>query len=1715
MRKELSRLLVLVMVFSIFQSVGFSPKAHASQTITVPVTADKFVDKTGAYPTGIPTNLLIVGYERDQTEDYGAANAALKFDLGDIPGTVQSATLNIYIKTETHLGDTPFIDLWGSSQDDWLETTPALPTTDVEISKGVVGFEQDKWKAFDVTSFVSSQAKGDKIASFVLKGIQVDKPAFGPVYNPQIVFFDRINTTYRSYLEITYDPNTAPTDLTLSATSITENSPAGTNIGTLTATDANAGDTFTYTITGGDTDSFTIQGNTLKTAKSFDYETKNAYSVKVRVTDSGGLTFEKTFAIQVTNVAPSVSLQINGNADVTNSANVSLSLTADPPENVGLQMRFSNDSSNPTAWSAWETFATSKAWTLQSGDGDKTVYLEVKDSAGTVSRSKSIKLDTTAPTGSLLINNGASHTNSTAVTLNLNTGDAEKMRFSNDGAGWSNWETAANTKNWTLIGGDGTKTVYMEIRDRTGNVTPLTDTILLDTDPPTGAVSINGGASHTKERAVTLGITADGAVEMRFSNTNSDWSDGDWESVKETKGWTLAAGDGEKTVYVQVRDVAGNVTTASDTIFLDTTAPVVTGVADNRLYNADLTISFDEGTAMLDGNPFLNNGKVSEEGPHTLIVTDAVGNVTTIHFTLDTIAPSATLAINGGKAHTNSATVNLAITAGDATEMRISNDETWDESWEAVASAKTWTLAGGDGPKKVYLQVRDEAGNISEATNAEIKLDTVAPIVTGVNEDGLYNTDVKIEFDDGEAKLNGTNFSNGQTVSEDGSYTLVVADQAENVTTRHFTIDKTKPIGTILINGGKDFTNNPSVKVMVTKTSDTQTMQISNNQTDWTSFPVLDGDVTWQLDDTVDGEKIVYLKLTDKAGNEGVVHETIELDTIPPTGTVSINNGAAYATDQEVTLSLTYNGATQMRFSNNGTYLDDWEAISPTKTWRLSDGDEAKTVYVQFRDQAENNVSASDAITLDTTAPIVSGVDDNGVYNANVTITFNEGTATLNGDPFAKNQTVSEEKSHTLIVTDDAGNVTTVHFILDKTAPAGSLSINSGAAYTNTKDVTLTIEKKDAVQMRFSHDGVSWGDWETATENRNWMVTDGDGEKTVYMQLKDAANNTSNDHKSITLDTIVPTAAIQVNHRAAFTNEKNVTLSVSASDSSGADLEMRVSQEGAAWHEWEAYAASKSFTLAGGDGDKTIKLEVRDAAGNIASAQTVIKLDTTAPDVEDIADGAYYNADQTIDFDEGHAELDGNPISSGDTVSAEGPHTLVVTDDAGNTTTIRFTLDKTAPTGTIQINDGNAQTSSRQVKLTLDTDDNIGPVEMRFSNDNSGWSNWENADVTKNWTLTSGDGEKTVYAELRDKANNVIAINDTIRLNTYIPPVNYPVTGVTLNQTSLKMKVGDSPVSLDAEIQPANATNQTVRWHSSNPDIATVDGNGTITAKRAGTTTITVTTVDGNKTASCLVTVEKEEIRLEASESSIRVEPKKTTDFRVYAITGDERKDITKNKKTDYSQDNKLITVTPGKIRAGKKTGKTIITVRYEGQELEIPVTISDAKLESLVPSVDTAVLEPEDELQLTLKAIYDDESEEEVADEAKWSSSDADVVTVSKVGKLTAKKSGTAVVTVKFDDKEAEIKVLVVKAKKPKKLTADKSSIRIKSKETYVPIIRAIYEKGFEEVVPAEDITWTSRNTKIATVEDGEITGGETGRVTIVANYKGKRVNMTVTVRK
>ena len=314
----------------------------------------------------------------------------------------------------------------------------------------------------------------------------------------------------------------------------------------------------------------------------------------------------------------------------------------------------------------------------------------------------------------------------------------------------------------------------------------------------------------------------------------------------------------------------------------------------------------------------------------------------------------------------------------------------------------------------------------------------------------------------------------------------------------------------------------------------------------------------------------------------------------------------------------------------------------------------------------------------------------------------------------------------------------------------------------------------------------------------------------MYAQFRDAANNESTtESDAITVDDTAPTGSVVIDSGAAFTDTTNVTLSLSAEDTGGSGLaRMRFSNDGSSWSAWEAYGTSKSWTLAPGTGAKTVYVQFDDSATNVSAS---------------VSDG--------------------------------------------------IALDASAPTGSVMIDSGNAYAVNPTVSLALSASDTGGSslTEMRFSNDNSNWSAWEPYSSAKTWTLSAGDGAKTVYAQFGDGAGNVSAsVSDGVTLDTILPTTgNSAVQGFTylgsqlfaLSPTDTGSGVASTWYQLDSGawtlgtsvlvLAPAAGfESHTVSWYST--DVAgNQESAGTVTftvgaEPVGGTTTLVATMTSGH-----------------------------------------------------------------------------------------------------------------------------------------------------------------------------------------------------------------------------------------------------------------------------
>ena len=254
-------------------------------------------------------------------------------------------------------------------------------------------------------------------------------------------------------------------------------------------------------------------------------------------------------------------------------------------------------------------------------------------------------------------------------------------------------------------------------------------------------------------------------------------------------------------------------------------------------------------------------------------------------------------------------------------------------------------------------------------------------------------------------------------------------------------------------------------------------------------------------------------------------------------------------------------------------------------------------------------------------------------------------------------------------------------------------------------------------------------------------------------------------------------------------------------------------------------------------------------------------------------------------------------------------------------------------------------------------------------------------------TVTTEDGGKTATCKVTVKTATIA------------------VTGVTLNKTATSLLVGGSE-TLTATVAPAEATNKKVTWKSDKPEIASVDANGKVTGVKAGEATITVTTEDGGKTATCKVTVKPNlvsEITLAAL--AIYVGESK-------AVTATVKPDDATNKELTWtSSDETVATVdATGKV-TGKKIGTATITATaQDGSGVSGSCTVT------VLSAVKTVTVTPANltlgkNKSYTLTATVDAQPGTDTG--VTWTSSDTTIATVDATGKVTATdKVGTVTIT-------------------------------------------------------------------------------------------------------
>lgn len=314
------------------------------------------------------------------------------------------------------------------------------------------------------------------------------------------------------------------------------------------------------------------------------------------------------------------------------------------------------------------------------------------------------------------------------------------------------------------------------------------------------------------------------------------------------------------------------------------------------------------------------------------------------------------------------------------------------------------------------------------------------------------------------------------------------------------------------------------------------------------------------------GTKVIYVRITDAVGNQKVVTDSIALadDVLPPSVTLSINNGASSTTSASVTLTITATDNSsvpsqmQMRLSNNGTLWSPWQAYQQTITWDITNasygGTSAagtKNVYVEVADAAQNYSMATASIGYNPSPPT--------------------GTVNIVG------------------------------------AVSGTYN-GQQAWFTNSNDLILNLNFSGAAKIRTAVNGMPWSEWQPYSTSFEMALPVSQGLAVINLQVADAYGVVGQQQTlRVLIDSQPPVISkLRGYNGLTATSSTSVNLEIQASDNLPGALQYQYQVNGGAFSSW-ANLSSNTISVSGlANGANNINVNVKDQAGNIASASTTI-----------------------------------------------------------------------------------------------------------------------------------------------------------------------------------------------------------------------------------------------------------------------------------------------------------------------------------------------------------------------------------------------------------------------------------------------------------------------------------------------------------------------------
>jgi alpha-tubulin suppressor-like RCC1 family protein/flagellar hook assembly protein FlgD len=788
-------------------------------------------------------------------------------------------------------------------------------------------------------------------------------------------------------------------------------------------------------------------------------------------------------------------------------------------------------------YSSWFLYTNA----LSAPEGANTLYYYSVDNVGNTESTKSqlIKADAPAPTGSVTINAGAVYTENSSVTLTMFCEDGSgsgcaQMLLSNDNVEWSA-EPYTTSRTWSLVPGQGGKTVYAMFKDAAGNSSSVySASIIIDSMPPVVTIT-SPVAGFITTATPSLSYTVNtGTVVVKVDGT----------IVNKVSGDVLdALPDGLHTLRVESTDSLG-VSASAEVIFtVDVTAPLVSTIPAFTKVSPGSTHSLAVG---VDGSLYAwgsnNNGALGDGTSAPSYYPKKIGSDSTwvsvsagssYSFGLKSDGTLWGWGSNAGgylgddttddknvPTRIGEDTTWKSISTGGYYTVSLKQDGTlwaWGQNWLGQLGNNSWTAS------PVPVQIPGRWTSIAAGGGHTL----------GVMEDGtLWAWGCNDAGQIGDQTTTNSNIP--VKVSNDNDWVSVAAGAGTSYAL--------KSNGTIwtwglkvgpLPNGDSSWINYTPVQVgsdqdwvsiaaggyhvLLLKLNGTlwawgknESGQLGDGSTTGLSAPVQIGtDNTWSFIVARDNYSLA-LKSDSTAWSWGYNQNgqlgdgTMQNRTKPhqifgTSDAIMINNGAAYTDNTAVVLNLDAwditSGVAFMKFSDDGNSWTDPEPYPATRNWTVSADPGMKTVYAMFQDAAGNWSSVySDTIALDTSPPTV-------------TITSPLAGHTNNNNPLLQ-YSVNDDISIMSVVVKVDGNTTDkvsgdLLYTLGTGTHTVTVEATDVAGTTTSAQVTFTVDPygSNVYQYAFADIAVSNNALNTAASEETTIFFTINGPATVAMKI--------------------------------------------------------------------------------------------------------------------------------------------------------------------------------------------------------------------------------------------------------------------------------------------------------------------------------------------------------------------------------------------------------------------------------------------------------------------------------------------------------------------------------------------------------------------------------------------------------------------------------------